>query len=110
MTSSSRVPKNNMKGAWDLIKRKITLGSTGPVHKYLGCNHVIKETLRNGKIKRTMSYDMTGFMKTCVQSYKDLCGDPEMKLRRVETPFLATSVAPERDYIEAGTITRAIPS
>ena len=25
------------------------------------------------------------------------CGDPDMKLRRVETSFLAASVAPERD-------------
>ena len=37
---------------------------------------------------------MTGFVQQCVDSYKELCEDPRMALKHVETPFLA-SAAPD---------------
>ena len=29
-------------------------------------------------------------MQSCVMAYKDLCGEPDMKLRSVETPCIAS--------------------
>ena len=39
-----------------------------------------------------MQYVVEDFMDQCVTAYKDLFGEPDMKLRAVETPFL---VSPE---------------
>ncbi len=55
--------------------------------KFLGCHQIEGTAVMNGKEVRTMTYDMSDFMRQCVQSYKDLAGDPNMKLRKVDTPF-----------------------
>ena len=33
-------------------------------------------------------YDVCDFMQQCVQAYKNACGEPDMQLRKVDTPFL----------------------
>ena len=38
---------------------------------------------------------MRGFMRQSVQAYKDMCEDPDMKLRKVATPFLVSSIPPD---------------
>ena len=35
-----------------------------------------------------MEYDVCDFMRQCVTAYKEVAGDPNMKLRPVATPFL----------------------
>ena len=92
-------PSHLQPKAWDMIRSKIKLGAEGPPGKYLGCNHIVGERVVNGRKVRTMSYDMRGFMKQSVQSYKDLCGEPEMKMRKVSTPFLASAIPPHIEIV-----------
>ena len=40
-----------------------------------------------------MEYDVSDFMHQCVLAYKDLAGDPNLKMRKVPTPFLPESSA-----------------
>ena len=86
---------------WAKIRSNIQLGAEGPVSKYLGCNHRISYDKRNNKDVRVMSYDMTGFMKACVASYRELCGPLFKDLRAVPTPFLTNSVEPQIPLHEA---------
>ena len=44
----------------------------------------------NGKPVKIMQYKVEDFMEQCVVAYKDVCGEPDMKLRPVETPFITT--------------------
>ena len=46
-------------------------------------------------------------MRQCVQPYKDLCDDPDMQLRKVTTPFLASSISPD---VEVGAVDGASPT
>ena len=54
-------------------------------HRYLSSddgNQYLRETVK------VMEYVVEDFMKSCVTAYKDICGDPNLKLRKVDTPFL----------------------
>ena len=57
--------------------------------KQLGCTHHISEDLVNGARVSRIVYDMTGFMKQCVDAYLSLAGGNVKKLRVVNTPFLS---------------------
>ena len=61
-----------------------------PVGKCLGCKHIVTEHVIDGKKVRAMEYDVCDFMKQCVTAYKEACRKPNMKLRRVDTPFIQT--------------------
>ena len=61
-----------------------------PVDRCLGCHHSETQGTVNGKPVKIMQFKVEQFMASCVQAYKDLCGEPDMKLRAVETPFIAS--------------------
>ncbi len=64
--------------------------------KFLGCNHTVQEKTSpiSGKKCKTMTYDMSSFMKQCVEVYCELASKMMQKvitpdkLRKVPTPFL----------------------
>ena len=44
----------------------------------------------DGQKVRVMEYDVCDFMKQCATAYKEACRNPNMELKRVDTPFLQT--------------------
>ena len=43
-----------------------------------------------GKPVQVMQCRVEQFMEQCVVAYTDACGEPDMKLRKLETPFLTS--------------------
>jgi hypothetical protein len=37
-----------------------------------------------------LEYDEKDFMASCVDAYKKACGEPDMKLRKVDSPFISS--------------------
>ena len=79
----------NLEKGWKLIRQGLDLDDPTPLGKCLGCTH--KESsckLENGKVVRVMEYDMTEFMGSCVDAYRAACRQPDLTLRKVDTPFI----------------------
>ena len=83
-------PKENLEKGWKMIRSGLDTDDPAPVDRCLGCHHREATGTVNGKPVKIMQYVVEDFMGQCVQAYKDLCGEPDMKLRPVETPFLAS--------------------
>ena len=81
-------PKGNLAAGWRLIQKHLNLDEPGPVNHCLGCRHRVGTGTVEGKKVRVMEYDVCDFMRQCVTAYKEVCGDPNMKMRVVATPFL----------------------
>ena len=66
-----------------------------PVGKYLGCDHIIKETISpiTGKKVRSMRYDMTAFLKSCIAVYNKHSGNGDKPIKPSPTPFLEDPTA-----------------
>ena len=96
------------------VEKKIRTGvraeEPGPISKYLGCEHIMKEVhvrpgqtplealsepvpacggppSRDSVTVRTLVYDMSGFLRQCVDRYLELANRSRSSLRRVGTPF-----------------------
>ena len=84
--------KENLEKGWALIQRPggegtgVKMDPPTPVGKYLGCDHIVRNSvsLITGKPIRHMEYDMSSFLHSCVQVYRNLSGwgDAEIKPAR----------------------------
>ena len=83
-------PKANLKEGWKRIRAGLDTDDPLPVDRCLGCHHKVCDGQVNGKQVRIMQYHVRDFMESCVTAYKDACGEPDMKLRVVDTPFIAS--------------------
>ena len=83
-------PKAALVKGWKLIREGLDVDAPAPVDRCLGCHHSVCDGKVNGKPVRIMQFKVESFMQSCVQAYKDLCGEPDMKLRSVETLFIAS--------------------
>ena len=83
-------PKANLVTGWKMIREGLLLEDPTPVDRCLGCHHAETQGTVNGKPVQIMQFKVESFMASCLQAYKDLCGEPDMKLRSVETPFIAS--------------------
>ena len=82
-------PKDNLVQGWKLIQQGRDLDDPTPVGKCLGCSHEESTCkLENGRVVRVMEYDMTEFMGSCVDAYRTACGQTDLELRKVDTPFI----------------------
>ena len=81
-------PKENLKKGWELIKKGLSLDEPGDIGRCLGCHHKIRSAKVDGKEVQVVEYVVSDFMSSCVDAYKKACGEPNMKLRPVDTPFL----------------------
>ena len=98
-------PKNALPIGWSLIRSKIKTDDPTPAGRYLGCDHLIVEKFipkdknpfataggnlqQEEKIKvRAMIYNMSNFLKSCVDRYLELAKCDKSKLKKVATPFL----------------------
>ena len=100
-------PTGNLEKGWTAIRKVITFGEDPcDVGRCLGCHHRVgTKTLEDGTKVRTMQYDMTDFMKSCVSRYVDLAGGPTaVTLKTVGTPFLADSKSGEEDESQGGNL------
>ena len=83
-------PEAAMAGAWGLLregKTPIAMGNPTGVDQYLGCKHIMKSEIVDGRTIRSMTYDMESFLESCISVYVDLAG-PGIVLKDVSTPFL----------------------
>ena len=61
-----------------------------PLGRCLGCQHQESTaTLDNGTVARVISYDMTDFVRSCVDRYTEVAGGDTGYLKTVPTPFLS---------------------
>ena len=81
-------PRRSVERGWKLLRDGIEMDPPYPLDRCLGCIHHQRQGTVNGKPVRIMEYDVCDFMQSCVQAYKNACGEPDMTLRRVDTPFL----------------------
>ena len=85
-------PAKNLAEGWKRIRSGLDIDDPALVDRCLCCHHKQLKGEVNGKAVNVMQYVVEGFMERCVTAYKDLCEEPDMKLRPVDTPFL---VSPE---------------
>ena len=83
-------PAKNLADGWKRIRSGLDIDDPVLVDRCLGCHHKQMKGEVNGKSVNVMQYVVEDFMEQCVTAYKDLCGEPDMKLRPVETPFLVS--------------------
>ena len=83
-----------------------------PLGKYLGCNHIYGEAaLQGGKLRpsvagdrqrpthRTIQYEMSEFLRSCVERYTELAGTKGANLKKALTPYI--DEAPDEDKVAA---------
>ena len=63
-----------------MIREGLLLEDPTPVDRCLGCHHAKSTGRVNCKPVKVMQFNVESFMQQCVQAYKDLCGEPDMKL------------------------------
>ena len=61
-------PERNISKGWALLRSKLKLEDPKPVNKCFGCRHRRGEEMRDGVRAQTMEYDLSGFMKQCVEA------------------------------------------
>ena len=79
-------PKENLPKGWALLN-KIKMDAPKPAGKCMGCLHRQGVAEVNGKKVRTMEYDMTDFMGSCVTAYQKASGATPGDLAHASTPF-----------------------
>ena len=84
-------PKAALAKGWTLIRQGLDVDDPALVDRCLGCHHSVCDGKVNGKSVRMMQFKVESFMRSCVQAYKDLCGEPDMKLRSVENTIYRLS-------------------
>ena len=101
-------PKDNLKVAWERLRKGLTMDDPEPTGRYLGCQHEAGEVTVDGNTYRTMTYNMEEFFDSCIEKYTSLAG-PGFKLKKVPTPFVEDLVkhgpcAPSHDgdWMECG--------
>ena len=60
-------PAKKLDKHWKMIRKRIVMGDPCPVDQFLGCTH--RESSLNGGQIRSMKYDMTNFIKQCIELY-----------------------------------------
>ncbi len=81
-------PEANMKAGWKLLRKGLSIEPESTVSLYLGCHHTLGTTaLPDGHVVRSMTYDMSDVLQSCVDVYVTLAGG-DVRLRSVGTPFL----------------------
>ena len=98
-------PADQHESAWREINDVIDTTEWGPVDQFLGCKQTRSEAvLADGGSAATMTYDMSNFLKQCVESYQKLTGIPSSSLRPVATPFITEDNAaqPARQPLTSG--------
>jgi hypothetical protein len=94
-------PAKYMSECWSAIRSGIKTDDPSPVGKYLGCDHKVSTQKHpsDGHEYRIMEYDMSDFMRSCVDRYVELAGINRSSLRKALTPFLTEpkEASPARD-------------
>ena len=76
-------PKSTLANGWKLLRSGIDTEDPGPLSRYIGCDHEIKE-LPDG---REISYGMEPFFCQCLDKYSEVSGKP-IHCTKALTPFL----------------------
>ena len=95
-------PTSNLREHWGLIRKGLKTDVHHSVGLFLGCNHVhIEKTLPDTGAKvRGIEYDMSNFLRSCVDRYKELTGVTLMS--KATTPFLSEPTKPDFSQSQHG--------
>ena len=64
-------PVTSIPKGWELITKGLRIGPSGPIGLYLGCVHKLKDSrTADGHSIRSMEYDMSSFLLSCVDKYR----------------------------------------
>jgi hypothetical protein len=89
-------PTASVAEGWHLIRSLLRVGDPEPAGLYLGCRHILRSmpSPTSGKPVRALEYDMSDFLKACVDRFIELTG--VSSLRDAPTPFIdvADTTAP----------------
>jgi hypothetical protein len=67
-------------------------------------NVTAKDVAMNSPVARAIQWDMSGFLKQCLDVYTQLAGPAAPKFRKVVTPFLDQKAESEEDLKKAGAL------
>lgn len=88
-------PSSGLKKAWTRIPAGIETDDTGEVGKCLGCVHRSSKgtiprqdpcTLAGRVAANIMEYGVASVVHDCVTAYKGACSEPDIVLKKVDTP------------------------
>ena len=82
-------PKSILSHAWAELKKGIRMDEPTSLGKYLGCDHVVSVKWHKdlSAYVTVLEYDMSSFLRSCVDRYLELAQCPVESLRKVATPF-----------------------
>eukprot|EP00972_Heterocapsa_arctica_P034057 5013552-Heterocapsa_arctica.AAC.1 len=78
-------PKENLSTGRQLIRQGIKTDEPNAVSKCLGCEHIIRDTIVNGKPIHEMECNMRPVMEQCVDSYLEQTKKSKSDLRPAKT-------------------------
>ena len=84
-------PTENLAEGWKLLKQGIKMDDPAPLDRYLGCHQRIANQEVDGQMVRSITYDMSDFLSSCVDRYLELAQVGREKLKQVKTPYLQAS-------------------
>ncbi len=58
-------PKKSLQIGWDLLRARIDMDGPSHFGPVLGCHHVVRTEIVNGKSVQTMPYDVRDCMRQC---------------------------------------------
>ncbi len=68
-------PREHVDSGWSVLKQLLKLGDVEPAGLYLGCLHKVKSVLlKSGQMARRVEYDMSDFLRSCVEKYTPKTG------------------------------------
>ena len=74
-----------MEEGWRLLRQHLTIEPATPVGLYLGCRHEVSSVTAPGYKQTLMTYNVEGFLESCVKRYEELSGG-NARLRTVSAP------------------------
>ena len=102
-------PEGHLDAGWKLIAERIEIEPPTPFGLYLGVRqHMTDMTLPDGSRVRGMEYEMTDFLKQCVQKYRELA-DFQGDFPQVGTPFLSSESEPGPARAPAKAVSGVMP-
>eukprot|EP00969_Alexandrium_andersonii_P070127 3094527-Alexandrium_andersonii.AAC.1 len=85
--------KENVDRGWELIRPRLQLDPPAPIGRFLGCEHKLKDRMRNGHPVKCVEYDMSEFLESCCDVFCEQFNFKKAGLGsgRVVAPFVTES-------------------
>ncbi len=81
-------PRQHVTSRWSALRQHLKLEEVEPAGLYFGCTHKVRTVLlKYGQMARRVEYDLSDFLKSCLEKYTSKTGVSTFE--KVSTPFLS---------------------